>query len=616
MKRAKYRNWQKIIGLIMAITLIMTVIMIPVYAAGGEQVKPLRVMSVSDSHIINRDMCADTEDFRVHFYRDMKLMKQSEEVMDHDLETAKEKYRKGKLDVLIFTGDLTKDGELLCNRNIGAKLNKFKQECPGLKVYVVPGNHDINNKHGVNFNTASGKCEKTDTTNAKQFEDSYGVTYNDETVKHIYEFDGYRNLKPRETNSPAGALSYVAHPMKGYTFIGVDSGRYSVDSTKKKEDEHMTSGEISPQVQKWVTEQAAAAREKGDVVILLEHHALVPHFDMVQSLIPAFVLNDYENVSAKFADAGVQFAFTGHLHSQDVAMVTTEKGNKLYDIETGSAITYPCPTRVITFENENGKGKATGITEYRKNVEYTELDGSKVNIPDLTEYSRTVTKATPRLIKTKLKYDLNSALGDKMNAGLKNMTFKAIDTIVDDICDIQVTNLDGGHGILDYANAAYQTHLYGDENASAVPREAWFIDATANLESGNTVDKVVKVLINELSGLPNFVANAVLQRIFPGKDLGNLFLVDLTGDIINVILNAKYTMMNFLAPWVNRSISYYCTDIIDSLVIDTNFTEDNNFVIENGNGFYVERQRKAHSIMHKGIRWITTKFFAPPTKTA
>ena len=130
------------------------------------------------------------------------------------------------------------------------------------------------------------------------------------------------------------------------------------------------------------------------------------------------------------------------------------------------------------------------------------------------------------------------------------------------------------------------------------------------------MDKIVKVMINELSGLPNFVANAVLKTIFPEKALGDLFLVNLTSDIIKVILNARHTMTNFLAPWVNKSISCFCADIIDSLVIDTNFTDDNNFVIENGNGIVVERKHKAPSVMHKGIRWGVTKFFAAPSKTA
>ena len=52
----------------------------------------------------------------------------------------------------------------------------------------------------------------------------------------------------------------------------------------------------------------------------------------------------------------MQYVFTGHMHANDIASITTENGNTLYDIETGSVVTYPSPARSVTITRtiENG----------------------------------------------------------------------------------------------------------------------------------------------------------------------------------------------------------------------------------------------------------------------
>ncbi|MFR1477792.1 MAG: metallophosphoesterase family protein [Hydrogeniiclostridium mannosilyticum] len=58
-------------------------------------------------------------------------------------------------DVLMISGDLTKDGEKE-GHEVAARLEALKQAVPGLKVYVVPGNHDLRNANAMNFNTEDG----------------------------------------------------------------------------------------------------------------------------------------------------------------------------------------------------------------------------------------------------------------------------------------------------------------------------------------------------------------------------------------------------------------------------------------------------------------------------
>ena len=125
--------------------------------------------------------------------------------------------------------------------------------------------------------------------------------------------------------------------------FSIDSARYSADNTESGIDEHETSGNVGPELEAWVVDQIKEANERGDTVIGLQHHGMVPHFSMEPDLLPMYLVNDYERLAQVYADAGMDYIFTGHMHANDIAAVTTEAGNTLYDIETGSVVTYPSP---------------------------------------------------------------------------------------------------------------------------------------------------------------------------------------------------------------------------------------------------------------------------------
>jgi hypothetical protein len=82
------------------------------------------------------------------------------------------------------------------------------------------------------------------------------------------------------------------------------------------------------------------------------------------------------------------------MHANDIASVTTETGNTLYDIETGSLVTYPSPTRLIAFSKDTITRNDTNfITESvsvltRMIKEINCNDTSGIQITDLTKYGR------------------------------------------------------------------------------------------------------------------------------------------------------------------------------------------------------------------------------------
>ncbi len=312
---------------------------------GKPQKEELKIASLSDTHYLSPDLIKDTADFTEHLNSDRKMFAESDAFLTALLDTIKQ----DNPDVLLISGDLTKDGEKEGHEDLAEKLEKFrKEEMPDLHIYITPGNHDLNNANGMNFNTANGVAVPAGRTSQQDFKEIYAeLTYNDETV--------IATFTPTE-GKQGGGLSYAARPKDGFTVISIDSARYSADNTDSGIEEHETSGAISADLENWVLEQIAAAKKRGDTVIGLQHHGYIPHFSMEPDLLPMYLVNDYDRLSRKFADAGMQYVFTGHMHANDIASITTENGNTLYDIETGSVVTYPSPARSVTITRtiENG----------------------------------------------------------------------------------------------------------------------------------------------------------------------------------------------------------------------------------------------------------------------
>ncbi|MGI6737529.1 MAG: metallophosphoesterase [Anaerovoracaceae bacterium] len=312
----------------------------------------LKIATLSDTHYLSPTMIKDTKDFTRALNSDRKTFVQSDAFLRKLLDTVK----KDDPDVLLISGDLTKDGELEGHRALAGILGEFEKKT-GTKVYLCPGNHDLQNKDALNFNTADGKAVPAERTTQEKYLKTYAdLVYNDETVIARY--------KP-PTGKPAGGLSYAARPQAGYTIISIDSARYSADNTESGTDEHETGGQISADQENWVLGQIKAAKKRGDTVIGMEHHGLVPHFSMEQDILPMYLVNDYERLSREYADAGMSYIFTGHMHANDIARVTTDRGNTLYDIETGSVLTFPSPARLVTLRRRADDGKIRESMSYK-----------------------------------------------------------------------------------------------------------------------------------------------------------------------------------------------------------------------------------------------------------
>ena len=485
--KTKMHNGSRLLSLLLAVVLVFT-LTVPALAAEKPQDMNLRIAVMSDLHYLSPDMIADTEDFEHAFNSDRKLLKESSSVLHEMLE----RVRADKPDILLVSGDLTKDGEQECHAALAKQLQQLQQDVPGLKIYVINGNHDIRNYNAKNFNTADGKAVPATRTEPEDFKRIYDFVYSDPTVLATFT--------PAEGNK-AGGLSYVARPVEGLTVIAMDTCRYSSDNTSNGDDEHETSGAISADLEKWVIEQTAAAKARGDLVIGLEHHGLVPHFDVQPTILPMYLVNGYERIAQEYADAGMSVVFTGHMHAVDIAAMTTKAGNTFYDIETGSALTYPCPVRFVdlrrsTVGGETNTYMSVSTKTHIGPIHYTDpATGVAYVIDDLTEYAREF-GFTTAMLKTVAGDFVKSFFGKYLPNDTWPVTkiVANIDQIIDDVAAVPIAE---GNNLLDFANWIYRCNLAGEDDGNY---PAWVQSGIDQLKSGALLDQVLDIVAKDAFG--------------------------------------------------------------------------------------------------------------------
>ncbi len=277
---------------------------------------------VSDCHYFATSLGSGGKAFEDYLNEDRKLIAESQAINESVFNTLKNE----NFNFLLIPGDLTKDGEKVSHTEFAKLLTAL--EATGKKVYVVPGNHDVSNPHSVSY--SGDNATPTASVTPEEF-------------AQIYKEFGYGEAIAKDPNS----LSYIAEPTSGVWLFAMDPCRY-----KENNSSPITSGQYSEATLAWIKSQLAKAKELGKTVIGMQHHGLVEHFTGQKSnpISKDYVIENWQSVATDFATLGMQAVFTGHFHANDITKFTAG-GNSIYDIETGSLVTSPCPYRLVSLNN-------------------------------------------------------------------------------------------------------------------------------------------------------------------------------------------------------------------------------------------------------------------------
>ncbi|MEI7522731.1 MAG: metallophosphoesterase [Mariniphaga sp.] len=285
----------------------------------------LKIAVMSDIHyldpVLMKNGAASGLAFQNYLNSDPKLI----EFSDPIFRKAVTEIIAEKPDILLIPGDITKDGEMVCHRTMAKLLKQVSDQ--GIKVFVIPGNHDINNPEAVAYN--GNNSFTVPSVSASDF-------------SQLYSQFGYKNAISRDEHS----LSYVCQPFNNIWILGIDDCKYYLNVTGGLA---TVSGVIKDGTMHWIRDRLAEAKKKNITVLAMMHHGLVEHYVGQESLDPGYVTDNWEVNADVLIDAGLKVIFTGHYHANDVTM-RTNGNNTVYDIETGSLVTPPSPYRIITLD--------------------------------------------------------------------------------------------------------------------------------------------------------------------------------------------------------------------------------------------------------------------------
>lgn len=306
--------------------------------ASAQKAKTWKMAVLSDIHVMAPELLQeDGRAFQHYISHDRKMLKESVAL----LQTAVDALLAERPDAVLIPGDLTKDGEKASHDLVAQQLLKPLRE-QGIPVYVIPGNHDVNNPHAVVFDKDSAR--RTTTVSPEDF-------------AHCYADYGYGQAIARDPHS----LSYVVQLHGSTRLLAIDACKYEKNDYDRNT--CVTGGRIKPETMAFIRRQAEDAKAHGCRLLTMMHHGLVQHWEGQESVMADYLVDNWRAQADAFAQLGLNVVFTGHFHAQDIA--AWGKGSQtVYDIETGSTVSYPMPYRLINFE----EGRMKVSTRYIERI--------------------------------------------------------------------------------------------------------------------------------------------------------------------------------------------------------------------------------------------------------
>ncbi len=324
------KNQRKITGkfsivMIGALTIIMIIILLwggeqnasKSQNASGKQDDSLRLILATDIHYLSPALIEKGELFdRMMSIGDGKQMNYIGEITDAFLDTVITEHPDG----LILSGDLTFNGEKKSHEDLAKKLKKVKKA--GIPVYVIPGNHDIQNFYASKYKKTS--LEPAESVSATEFD-------------QIYSSYGREDAMVKDEDS----LSYIAEVSKDLWLFMLDTAKYEDNSLAHPSE---ASGRVRDTTYRWMETYLEKAKEGGITPIIVMHHNLLQH----SILFDGYTVDNNVRFINLFQKYNAQLVLSGHMHIQAIDSKTTN-GQTVYDIATSSLAVYTNQFGVVKF---------------------------------------------------------------------------------------------------------------------------------------------------------------------------------------------------------------------------------------------------------------------------
>ncbi len=250
---------------------------------------------------------------------------------------------------VIITGDLTDHGEAYSHEEVRDILQEFTDN--GGNPFVYTDNHDYPYFpiHGYGPNGEEVPMEHLP----------------EDAVKEMY----YPFARGKAFDTFDDGTTYIAEILPGLYHIAM-----GYDAEDK---ESLLYPYFSDELMEWVKIQVEKAKQKGATVICSTHRPVVAPSPAYEIVGKGHTFIDGEKRIRELADMGVRLFFSGHSHAQCMKEIISDKGNRIYSIQTSSIAAFPPKMRKITIDTD------------KKTADIRTID---IELPDLgmtfTEYSK------------------------------------------------------------------------------------------------------------------------------------------------------------------------------------------------------------------------------------
>lgn len=280
--------------------------------------KETKFYLMADPHFFASELGCSGEEYEDFMHYEQKCFAETESINNSVFEFLR---NADEADIVLIAGDLIFNGEKKSHEGFLKLLRSLKEH--GKKIYVVTADHDFKWKEGDTF--AFGENGRYSPEHTERDE-----------LTELYADYGFGDAIAIDKEH----LSYVAQLSDNVRLLALncdlkENGKYY----------------FYPEQIEWIKEQTTKAREDGQIMFAMCHYPILPGQPLF-SLISPMLIRDAHKFASFLADEGVHMIFTGHMHNQSINILTTEKGNKLYDITTGSIIADPAVIRLVTIKDE------------------------------------------------------------------------------------------------------------------------------------------------------------------------------------------------------------------------------------------------------------------------
>ena len=246
-----------------------------------------------------------------------------------------------EIDTVLIAGDVTHNGQRDSHIEFEKKLRRLTDA--GKKVRMITASHDVKKEpdgyHGDRKVVVDGVSR--------------------EIFPTLYAPYGFSDAIAYEPVSQ----SYVSQLAPGIRLLALnDDGNL-----------RSFSGATTETV-RWYMDQVEKAHAAGEHLFVMSHHPVLPPSPVYPLMSEKDMIANHDGVARRFADAGVDLMFTGHTHMQHINLLTTDSGNRFYEVNTGSVVGYPGPIRKVTLS----PGKAEIVTEHIDHFDW-DLKGMTVD---------------------------------------------------------------------------------------------------------------------------------------------------------------------------------------------------------------------------------------------